>query len=233
MSTITPILSNEATTTSAVNAAKSANALAEVNRKNQALGKDDFLKLLIAQLKNQDPQDPADSAQMAAQLAQFTSVEQLTNIAQTLESQGSSAASLLNEVTAGTAVNTIGKTITASSNLVELNGSGNETLMITGNGGPAKLNVFDARTGSLITSQEMGSLAAGTSEIVIGRALSTLTPGVYRVSVTNVDTKDPSPWSTAVRGVVTGLETTSRGLQYAMGRLRVPLNAISEISTTR
>jgi len=233
MSTIAPILSNQATATSATNAAKSAAALAEVNKKNQALGKDDFLKLLIAQLKNQDPQDPADSAQMAAQLAQFTSVEQLTNIAQTLDGQVRSAASLLNEVTAGTAVNTIGKTITASSDLVELNGSGNETLMITGNGGPAKLNVFDAVTGSLITSKDMGSLAAGRSEIVIGRALGTLTPGVYRVSVTNVDTKDPSEWRTAVRGVVTGLESTGNGLQYAMGRLRVPLNAISEISSTR
>jgi len=99
MSTIVPILSNQATATSATNAAKSAAALAEVNKKNQALGKDDFLKLLIAQLKNQDPQDPADSAQMAAQLAQFTSVEQLTNIAQTLDGQVSSASSLLNEVT--------------------------------------------------------------------------------------------------------------------------------------
>lgn len=231
MSTIAPILQNEATATSAANAAKSAAALAEVNKKNQALGKDDFLKLLIAQLKNQDPQDPADSAQMAAQLAQFTSVEQLTNISQTLAGQTASATSLLNEVSAGTAVNTIGKIVTADSDLVELDGSGNETLVITGNGGPAKLNIYDAATGSIITTKDMGSLAAGTSEIVIGRALSNLTPGVYRVSVTNVDTKDPTEWTTAVRGTVTGVESTSTGLQYALGRLRVPLNTITSISS--
>jgi hypothetical protein len=114
---------------------------------------------------------------------------------------------------------------------VELDGSGDESLVITGNGGPAKLNVYDAVTGSLVTSRNMGSIAAGTSEIVIGRALSDLTPGVYRVEVANQDASAPGAWSTAVRGVVTGLETTSTGLQYAMGRLRVPLGAVTEIST--
>jgi flagellar basal-body rod modification protein FlgD len=231
MSTLAPIQQNEATRTAAANAARTAAALAEVTKKNQALGKDDFLKLLLAQLKNQDPQDPADSAQMAAQLAQFTSVEQLTNISKSLDAQGNAATNLLNEVSAGTAVNTIGKTVTATSDLVELDGSGNESLVITGNGGPAKLNVYDAVTGAIVTSRDMGSLAAGTSEIVIGRALSGLSPGVYRVAVTNVDANDTSAWTTAVRGTVTGIETSSSGLQYALGRLRVPLNSISAIST--
>jgi hypothetical protein len=54
---------------------------------------------------------------------------------------------------------------------------------------------------------------------------------VYRVSVTNVDANDPTEWSTAVKGTVTGIETTSTGLQYAMGRLRVPLNSITAISS--
>ncbi len=202
-----------------------------IRKKQGAMDKDDFLKLLLAQLKNQDPQSPANADQMAAQLAQFSSVEQLTNIAKTLENQGASQTSLLNEVAAGTAVNNIGRRITAESDLLELDGSGNETLVVTGNGGPAKLNVYDPNTGAIIVSREMGSLAAGTSELVVGRALSDLPPGVYRVTVSNVDPKDPSEWSTAVSGVVTGLETSSTGLQYAMGRLRVPLSAVSGIST--
>ena len=41
------------------------------------MGKDAFLKLLVAQLRNQDPLSPSDGKEMAAQLAQFTSVEQL------------------------------------------------------------------------------------------------------------------------------------------------------------
>ncbi len=46
----------------------------------QDMDKDAFLELMIAQLKNQDPLDPMDGTEYAAQLAQFTSLEQLTNL---------------------------------------------------------------------------------------------------------------------------------------------------------
>lgn len=196
-----------------------------------ALGKDDFLKLLVAQLKNQDPQSPASPDQMAAQLAQFSSVEQLTNISKTLETQGSAQTALLNEVAAGTAVGNIGRVVTATSDLIELTGSGKETLVVTGNGGPSQLNVFDARTGRPITSRRMGSLASGENELVVGQALADLSPGVYRITVTALDENNPVSWTTAVRGLVTGLDTTSDGLRYAMGKLRLPLNSLTGIST--
>lgn len=47
--------------------------------------KDLFMKLLVAQLKNQDPLSPQDGTAFVAQLAQFNSLEQLTNIRQTME----------------------------------------------------------------------------------------------------------------------------------------------------
>jgi flagellar basal-body rod modification protein FlgD len=44
------------------------------------IGKDAFLKLLVAQLKNQDPLEPKDQGAFAVDLAQFTQVEQLSEI---------------------------------------------------------------------------------------------------------------------------------------------------------
>jgi flagellar basal-body rod modification protein FlgD len=47
------------------------------------LGKNDFLKLMVAQLQSQDPLQPTDSSAYLGQLAQFTELEQVTNMAQT------------------------------------------------------------------------------------------------------------------------------------------------------
>lgn len=46
----------------------------------QAMGKDAFMKLLVNQIKNQDPMAPTDNQQFIAQLAQFSSLEQMTTM---------------------------------------------------------------------------------------------------------------------------------------------------------
>lgn len=57
-------------------------------RTNAQQTKDMFLKLLVAQMKNQDPTNPASPDQLAAQLAQFSSLEQLVSINEKLDNIG-------------------------------------------------------------------------------------------------------------------------------------------------
>ncbi len=54
------------------------------------LKKDDFLRLMLTQMKHQDPFDPVDNQQMLSQLAQFSSLEQMANINESISSGNSS-----------------------------------------------------------------------------------------------------------------------------------------------
>lgn len=67
------------------------------------MGKDQFMTILIAQLKNQDPLAPMDNSQFTAQMAQFSSLEQLMNMSTQLTQMNSSM---------GTASQLIGQKIT-------------------------------------------------------------------------------------------------------------------------
>lgn len=94
----------------AVNLQNSKN-LAEAGKvTNQSLGKDDFLKLLITQLSNQDPTSPMENTEFIAQMAQFSSLEQMTNMSE-------SFTQLANMLTASEASSVIGRTVE-----VDLNG---------------------------------------------------------------------------------------------------------------
>lgn len=56
----------------------SSNAI--TNAAGGAMGQDQFVQLLVTEMKNQDPMNPMDGKDLAAQLAQFSSVEQLMNV---------------------------------------------------------------------------------------------------------------------------------------------------------
>src|SRR5262245_61991177 len=80
------------------------------------LGKNDFLKLLMAQLSHQDPMSPMDSEAFVAQLAQFASVEQLQGANSRLDGLlvSSAAAQQLS------AVSLVGREVTYRSGALEL-----------------------------------------------------------------------------------------------------------------
>jgi flagellar basal-body rod modification protein FlgD len=56
------------------------NVTAASTKDSTTMGKDQFLKIMITQLQNQDPMQPLEDKEFIAQMAQFTSVEQLMNI---------------------------------------------------------------------------------------------------------------------------------------------------------
>ncbi len=65
-------------------AAQTQNNTNFATKSKSSMGKDDFLNLMIAQLKNQDPLEPMNGSDYSAQLAQFSSLEQLQNINKSL-----------------------------------------------------------------------------------------------------------------------------------------------------
>ena len=94
--------------------------------------KDMFLKLLVAQLSNQDPSAPMDQKDMMAQMTQFTQVEQMTNMVSAVKDLSTSTA-------LGQSIALIGKTVsyeapTADGKSTEIK-SGKVTGMTNGTAG--------------------------------------------------------------------------------------------------
>jgi flagellar basal-body rod modification protein FlgD len=69
------------------------------------LGKDDFLRLFVAQLQHQDPMNPMQDSDFMGQMASFSSLEQITNLAVANERIASSLSST-------NAIGLIGRTVT-------------------------------------------------------------------------------------------------------------------------
>ena len=83
------------------------------------LGKEDFLSLLVAQMKNQDPLNPDDPTQFTAQLAQFSQLEQLFNLNGSMDNLVSS----YENATKLTALGTIGKEVAFESDTLTYDGT--------------------------------------------------------------------------------------------------------------
>jgi flagellar basal-body rod modification protein FlgD len=96
-----------ATAASTAAASSSSSASSTATTAGSSLGQSDFLNLLIAQLKNQDPLNPMKDTEFIAQLAQFSSLQQMSSLNTTM----SAFAIQQNYVNA---INMVGKQITTS-----------------------------------------------------------------------------------------------------------------------
>jgi flagellar basal-body rod modification protein FlgD len=69
-----------------VSAIQAGTPAAKTNQTNMGsvMGKDDFLKLFVTQLKHQDPMSPTQDKEFMGQMAQFSQLEQTTNIAEAM-----------------------------------------------------------------------------------------------------------------------------------------------------
>ena len=109
-------------------------ATPEVNRTDQ-MGKDTFLKLLVAQMRYQDPSNPTSSSEFMAQTATFTQVEKLEQLA----TQNASLLTMQRALSAGAMVghtvsytDTDGTTKTGTVSAVRITGTSAEPQAVVG-----------------------------------------------------------------------------------------------------
>src|SRR3954467_9697000 len=132
------------TTTSAATTAAATKAAADKN----ILGKDDFLKLMVAQMKNQDPMNPSDDKDNIAQMAQFSSLEQITNLATATQELANKMSLTQNIGLLGHTVTYTGTDGTAVSGTVDgmnLDKTGAATLSVAGQTGVDPTSITSVR----------------------------------------------------------------------------------------
>src|SRR3954452_5393511 len=103
--------------------------------KTKSLGKDDFLKLFVAQLQHQDPMNPMADGEFMGQMASFSTLEQITNVASANETMASSLGM-------SQALNLLGKTVTYVDDL-DVSHTGVVQKVVT-EGGVARLTIDGA-----------------------------------------------------------------------------------------
>jgi len=199
---------------------------------NTALGKDEFLQLLVTQMQYQDPLSPMDNAAFTAQLAQFSSLEQLFEVngnlsGLTTAQQPSGMASVAGFV---------GREITATGDGIILGDDGASPAQFTLDGPAETANVLvhDA-AGVTVRNIPLGKVPGGTNEVVwdgLDDTGNSLPPGNYRFSVVAQDAQgDVVNAHTEVRGRVTGAVYDGDEAYLTVGARQVGLSELIEVRT--
>jgi flagellar basal-body rod modification protein FlgD len=196
-----------------------------------ALGKDDFLRLLTVQLRNQDPLNPISNTDFIAQTAQFTSLEQLQNMNQNLQKVmgqlGGGAASS----GPASAAALLGRSVTVNGSPLTFDGANAVGLQyqLPAAAPSVFLQVVD-ESGAAVRTLALGQQGGGVHQIVFdgrddqGRALA---PGTYTYRVAAADAGGKSvPGIITGGGQVSGISVDGGQLMLLIGTARVPLSSV-------
>jgi len=194
------------------------------------LGRDQFLKLLITQLKNQDPLNPMESVEFTSQLAQFSSLEQLFSVGDNLDAIKTS----LQLQEGDQMVQYIGKKVVSKGDTMTVQG---------GVAGPATFSLDDdaevwvsiyAADGMPVRKLSMGWQKKGDCQVPWdGRDESgkAVTDGDYSFQVQAQSAKGASVSSqTYVTGEVTGVRHENGKSLLLIGKRQILPDSIIEIS---
>jgi flagellar basal-body rod modification protein FlgD len=209
-----------------------AQATAAHSPSRQTVTQDDFLKLLIAQLQNQDPLQPMDNQQFAVQLATFNSLEQLIGINDKLGS--------LQTVQGATnqfnAASLIGKEVASNGNTLSLQSSGPARIsyQLGANASRVVVNVQDS-SGALVRQINGGAQGVGDQSVLwdgkdsAGRAAPA---GVYNFEINAFDLNGKQVQASGrIKGTVTAVNFAGSQPVLELGGIEVPLSAVTSVRT--
>ncbi len=186
------------------------------NATGNTLGKDEFLRLLVTQLKYQDPLSPMQNEEFIAQLAQFSSLEQMKNMNDKLESGMNSDLLMAQSISNAMVTTLIGKEVKIATDQVELKASNNIRVgyQATENAKSAILTVYDAN-GKVAFTKDLGPVQAGEQTLIWDGRNSEgtrLPPGAYRIEVQLLNDEDQgTPVTTFLQGEVTAIKYMNGG----------------------
>ena len=211
------------------NIGKGSSAVSESTSTNKTTGKDDFMKMLLAQLQNQNPLNPMDGSDFAAQLAQFSSVEQLSNINSTMES----LKVLQTTQNIIMAFNLIGKEVSA-------NQESESSFTVTGSSADLSYNLAeDAQKVTVEIYDDEGNLVKTFEESDQGAGSHKLTwdcgdnaTGNYTFEVTASDSDgNKVSVNTVTTGIVTNVQYKDQILYVTVGGKQIPFSNVIEVSS--
>ena len=144
-------------TTSIQSSSAAAGAAAAITGGSGANTEDRFLKLLVAQMQNQDPLNPMDNAQVTSQMAQIQTVSGIDKLNSTVQGLNAQFGQL--QALSGAAL--VGRDVLIDGNrLVADGGAGHGGFELASQADHVELEVLDA-SGRLIDSSDLGAMASG------------------------------------------------------------------------